>query len=112
MMQFMDRDPVVTSPVAPRSGVFNWMACFVCENDQLLAAYLEKSAVMVKLCRVRGDRKTEVGRMELVLAPFVEGVMAFASTAKIWTGAGKLVGTLSFESALLTPLAHPRNAPQ
>jgi uncharacterized coiled-coil protein SlyX len=106
MLQFMDKEVVVSTMVAARSGKFNWGTSFKCENDHIFAAYIEKSAVFVKLCRSRGERKTEVGRAELVLAPFVEGIQEFTSTAKIWAGTGKFVGTLPFESALLVPLAH------
>jgi hypothetical protein len=108
MLQFMDRDAVSTSPVDPRSGKFASLVRFTCENDHILAAYLEKSAVLVKLGRIKGEKKTEVGRTELVLAPFIEGVRGFASTAKIWSSTGKLVGSLTFESALAIPLAQQR----
>jgi hypothetical protein len=105
MLQFMDRDAVLTSPVDPRSGRFGAFIRFTCENDHLLAAYFEKSAVLVKVGRIKADKKTEVGRTELVLAQFIEGVRAFTSTTKIWSSTGKLVGSLTFESALAVPLS-------
>jgi hypothetical protein len=108
MLQFMDRDAVSTSPVDPRSGKFDELVRFSCEKDHILAVYLEKSALLVKLGRIKGEKKTEVGRTELVLAPFIEGVTGFGSIAKIWSSTRKLVGSLTFESRLSTPLAQQR----
>jgi hypothetical protein len=67
--------------------------------------FIEKSAVIVQVCRVRGERKTELGRAELILAAFCTGVVSFSLSANIWSSTLNMVRTLSFDAALSSPLS-------
>ncbi|KAK8884715.1 hypothetical protein M9Y10_043834 [Tritrichomonas musculus] len=93
-----------TDYVDPTSDSFNSRIFFVCKNDFILKAYLEKSAVPVQLCRSRDDQVTEAGQTELNLLPFLDNCLKFTSTVKIWNETGKAVGKVTFEAALYSPL--------
>lgn len=105
VVDFLEHQSLMTTPVDPKSGSFNESICFICQNDFILKEYIEKSSVPFQLCRQREKDVTQVGQSELVLYPFIDpGIKKFTSSAKIWTDEGKAVGKLIFETALLKDL--------
>lgn len=104
VIDFLEHQSMSTDRVDPNDDMFNSSLFFVCKNDFILRAYLEKSAVPVQLCRARDDQITEAGKTELNLMPFLEGVKSFTSEAQIWNTGGRLVGKVTFEAALYKPL--------
>lgn len=104
VVDFLEHKSMTTKFVDPNSDTFDSTIFLVCKNDFILKAYLEKSAVPVQLCRSRDDQVTEAGQTELNLLPFLDNVLEFTSTVKIWNETGKAVGKVTFEAALYSPL--------
>ena len=104
VVDFLEHKSMTTKFVDPNSDSFDSSIFFVCKNDFILKAYLEKSAVPVQLCRSRDEQVTEAGQTELNLLPFLDNVLAFTSTVKIWNESGKAIGKVTFEAALYSPL--------
>lgn len=104
VVDFLEHKAMTTKFVDPNSESFDSSIFFVCKNDFILRAYLEKSAVPVQLCRSREDQVFEAGQTELNLMPFLDNCLAFTSTVKIWNETGRAVGKVTFEAALYSPL--------
>ena len=105
VVDFLEHQSLMTTPVDPRSGSFNESICFVCQNDFILKEYIEKSAVPFQLCRQTEKDVTKTGQSELFLYPFVNpGIKKFTSSTKIWNDEGKTVAKLVFEAAILKDL--------
>ncbi|OHT07221.1 hypothetical protein TRFO_01385 [Tritrichomonas foetus] len=104
VVDFLEHKSMTTKFVDPNDESFDSSIFFVCKNDFILRAYLEKSAVPVQLCRSRDDQVTEAGQTELNLLPFLDNCLEFSSTVKIWNETGKAVGKVTFEAALYSPL--------
>lgn len=105
VVDFLEHQSLMTTPVDPRSGFFNESICFICQNDYILKEYIEKSAVPFQMCRQTEKDVTQTGQSELILYPFVNpGIKKFTSSAKIWNETGKAVGKLVFEAAILKDL--------
>jgi hypothetical protein len=104
LLQFLDQEPKRTEQVDPDAQRFNCGLSIVCRNDVVLGAYLQKSAIDVRLCRERDGVVTEIGMSELNLMAFTENVTGFRCRVELWTGDGRTIGDLEFEAALLYPL--------
>lgn len=101
-VNFLEHQSLTTSPVDPKSGMFNESLCFICQNDFILKDYILKSVVPIQLCRTRDSNITETGTAEINLSPFIENkIQKFTSYAKIWNNAGRAVGKVTFEAAIL-----------
>jgi chromosome segregation ATPase len=103
-MDFLESLGVDTEPVDSQSANFDATLTFTCKNDIILKTFIEKSIVHVQLCRSRGDRKTEIGKVGLNLRPLAQGVQQFSATAELASLDGTSVGTVNYEAAIVYPL--------
>ena len=104
-VHFLDNQSLQTSRVDPKSGAFDSSLIFVCRNDFILKAYLEKSAIPIQMCRERDTATTEIGQAQLNLAPVAtDGVQAFTAIVNVWNESGKVVSKVTYEIALLKPI--------
>jgi hypothetical protein len=104
VVDFLENLGVTTDPVDSLGGAFNADMLFTCKNDLILRTFIEKSVVPVRLCRSPVETKTEIGKAELCLLPFVQGINKFTSSAHFTTRGGTEVGDVTFEAGLFRPL--------